>query len=103
MSLDYSQEGFGTVIDYFDLIYYSNEPYHFGWICLLKLENGEYGMSRIAKNNDEGFDWPAPMFKYYNPAAAYWEHYKKRRKADQARDEQAYLRRLAFAADLSYT
>ncbi len=101
MSNDYYQEGYGSVLDYMELIYYADVPYSFGWICFLKLDNGRYGIARISRNDNEGFDWPAPIFDYYNPAIAYWRSYKARREADQQKDMEAYIKRKQLLAHVS--
>lgn len=93
MSLDYYQKDYGSVLDYLELIYYKDIPYSFGWVCLVKLDNGRYGISKLARNGTGSFDWPAPTFELYKPAHTYWAYYKKRLMKDQELDQQDYIRR----------
>lgn len=73
MTNDYVEEGFGSVLDYFEIIKSSEV---FAWICFVKLDTGNYGVTRLENYENASFEFPAFSTSSYQAATIYWNGIK---------------------------
>lgn len=76
MKNDYYQDGFGTVIDFVEIIHYIDEPKLYGYICFLKMDSGQYAVARHGLTGSWGFDNPYIFLSKYDAASTYWDGHK---------------------------
>lgn len=77
MKIDYCQNGFGTVLDFVEILHYIDGPKLFGYVCLLKMDNGQYAVARHGLTANWGFDNPHIFLSNYDAASTYWDGHKQ--------------------------
>jgi hypothetical protein len=94
MENDYYQEGFGTVLDFVKILHFIDGPKLYGYICLLKMDTGKYGVARHGLSSNWGFDNPYIFLSNYDAASTYWEGHKQAILRLQEAEKTDYMNRV---------